>query len=92
MFCLKSENNHFPSLTSWEKEKEGIERQRKDKRKEKSYTETDKYAQRLVNQQKPLVLSQEPRLEMPQPEGGKLDGGANAKAVRGPERRWPALN
>lgn len=40
--------------------------------------------ERLVNQQKPLVLSQEPRLEMPQPEGGKLDGGANAKAVRGP--------
>ena len=27
--------------------------------------------ERLVNQQKPLVLSQEPRLEMPQPEGGK---------------------
>ena len=40
--------------------------------------------ERLVNQQKPLILSQEPRLEMPQPEGGKWDGGANAKAVRGP--------
>ena len=37
-----------------------------------------------MNQQKPLVLSQKPRVEMPQPEGGQWDRGAKAKAVRGP--------